>query len=125
MYLRFSLNTGYNTSMRVWDISPNKLCRVHLLGEHRELHAIWTILTQNKKGYINHPETKRWVGHLGALHERHEAEVKEMKRRGYNHASPLDKKLAIGRKSQDKFVNTISEQREILKLKNCECFIGP
>lgn len=60
-----------------------------------------------------------------ALYERNEQELKEMKKRGYNHASPLDKKLATGKKTQDKFVNTISEQREILKLKNCECIIGP
>jgi hypothetical protein len=25
--------------MRIWDIEPRKLCRNHLLGEHRELHA--------------------------------------------------------------------------------------
>ena len=34
--------------MRVWDVSPKELCRAHLLGEHRELHAIWTILTQTR-----------------------------------------------------------------------------
>ncbi len=32
--------------MRIWDIPPKLLCRNHLLGEHRELHAIWSILTQ-------------------------------------------------------------------------------
>jgi hypothetical protein len=48
--------------MRIWDIPPDKLCRNHLLGEHNELHAMWNILTQGKKGYSNHPETKRWVG---------------------------------------------------------------
>lgn len=112
--------------MRIWDIPPSKLCRTHLLAEHRELHAIWTILTQNKKGYINHPETKRWIGKLGTLYKRHDEEVIEMNSRGYRHASPLDKKLAIiGKKIQDKFVNTIPEQREILKKKNCGCTIDP
>lgn len=78
--------------MRIWDISPAKLCKNHLLGEHRELHAIWAIITENKKGYSKHPETIRWVGKLGALYFRHEQLVKEMKDRGYNHHSPLDKK---------------------------------
>ncbi|NCS72473.1 MAG: pyrimidine dimer DNA glycosylase, partial [Candidatus Magasanikbacteria bacterium] len=31
--------------MRVWDIHPKYLCRKHLLGEHRELHGLWNILT--------------------------------------------------------------------------------
>lgn len=108
--------------MRVWDVPPEELCRIHLLGEHRELHAIWTILTENKKGYTSHPETKRWVGKLGALYKRHDEEVKEMKKRGYNHMSDLDKKLAVGEKQQKDFVNTLAEQREILKNKNCDCY---
>lgn len=83
--------------MRIWDITPNKLCRQHLLGEHRELHAMWTILTAGKKGYRNHPETIRWEGKLAALYNRHEEEVKEMIKRGYSHHSPLDKKFAVGK----------------------------
>jgi hypothetical protein len=43
--------------MRIWDISPKRLCRNHLLGEHRELHAVWSVLTKGKKGYARHPET--------------------------------------------------------------------
>ena len=50
--------------MRIWDILPDKLYRQHLLGEHRELHAIWSILTKNKKGYSNHPENVRLGGDL-------------------------------------------------------------
>ena len=34
--------------MRTWDIPPEKLCRQHLLGEHRELHAIWSIITKKE-----------------------------------------------------------------------------
>lgn len=109
--------------MRIWDIQPALLCRKHLLGEHRELHALWTILSQNKKGYRNHPETKRWVGKLAALYERHELLVKEMERRNYNHKSPLEKKLAIGEKEQNIFINSINEQKMILNEKDCECTI--
>ena len=67
--------------MRIWDISPKKLCRNHLLGEHRELHAIWSILTKNKKGYARHPETLRWKGKLAALYSRHKMLVEELKNR--------------------------------------------
>ncbi|HVZ12717.1 MAG TPA: pyrimidine dimer DNA glycosylase/endonuclease V [Patescibacteria group bacterium] len=107
--------------MRIWDVSPKILCRKHLLGEHRELHALWTILTTGKKGYLNHPETKRWVGKLAALYNRHDEEVFEMERRGYQHHSPLDKKLATGSAVQEKFVNTVEEQEVLLKNKNCDC----
>lgn len=108
--------------MRIWDVPVEDLCRKHLLGEHRELHAIWTIITKDKKGYINHPETKRWVGKLAALYKRHEKEVFEMGKRKYQHKSPLDEKLIIGESSQHVFVNTLAEQRQILKNKDCECY---
>lgn len=110
--------------MRVWDIHVKHLCRKHLLGEHRELHGLWNILTKHggKGGYSNHPETKRWIGKLKALYTRHEDLVKEMSARGYNHRSPLDKKLATGREVQKIFINTIKEQKEILYKKPCECF---
>ena len=61
--------------MRIWDIAPKKLCRNHLLGEHRELHAIWSVIVNGKKGYARHPETLRWMGKLKALYGRHEALV--------------------------------------------------
>jgi hypothetical protein len=107
--------------MRIWDIPPGQLCQKHLLGEHRELHAIWTILTTDKKGYRNHPETKRWIGKLKALYNRHEELVQEMERRGYVHKSPLDKTLATGSRLQDVFINTIDEQKIILQNKPCIC----
>ncbi|WP_216364553.1 pyrimidine dimer DNA glycosylase/endonuclease V [Moorella sp. E308F] len=59
------------------------------MGKHRELHALWTILTQGKKGYSRHPETLRWRGKLKALYLRHEKLAKEMKSRSYSHCSPL------------------------------------
>lgn len=112
--------------MRVWDIHVKHLCRKHLLGEHRELHGLWNILTkhQGQGGYSRHPETLRWVGKLKALYNRHEQLVTEMKRRNYTHRSPLDKKLASGQGSQKVFINTISEQKKILKNKPCSCFIN-
>jgi len=99
----------------------SKLCRKHLLGEHRELHAIWNILTKNKKGYSHHPETLRWNGKLKALYLRHQDEVKEMEKRGYNHKSPLQKNKASGKKNQDVYVDSIKMQKKILKKKGCDC----
>jgi hypothetical protein len=107
--------------MRIWDISPEKLCRSHLLGEHRELHAVWSILTKGKKGYRNHPETLRWEGKLKALYLRHEALVMEMEKRGYRHRSPLDQNLALGSAVQNDFVDSHEEQVHLLKKRCSEC----
>jgi hypothetical protein len=107
--------------MRIWNISTEKLCRQHLLGEHRELHAMWVVITQNKKGYSKHLETIRWIGKLKAMYIRHEEQVEEMRHRGYNHQSPLDVKNAVGKSKQDVFVDIPSIQIKILKQKGCNC----
>ena len=107
--------------MRVWDVLPRQLCRQHLLGEHNEIHALWTILTQERKGYSSHPETLRWKGKLAALYNRHADIAKEMENRGYRHASMLDSQLATGEKTQTMLINTVEEQRAILRLKRCSC----
>lgn len=107
--------------MRIWDIKPKKLCRNHLLGEHRELHAIWAVLSKNKKGYSRHPETLRWKGKLAALYLRHKMLIKEFKNRGYEHNSKLDYKLARGIRKQSAFVDSRRRQKEILRNKNCGC----
>ena len=111
--------------MRVWDIHPKHLCRKHLLAEHRELHGLWNILTihKGKGGYSHHPETLRWVGKQKALYERHEKLVREFTRRGYKHYTPLLKKWATGKGGQKVFLNTIKEQKEILKKKPCDCLL--
>ncbi len=109
--------------MRIWDIKPEILCRKHLLGEHRELHALWTVITQEKTGYSRHPETLRWVGKLKSLYNRHDALVSEMKSRGYKHNSDLNRKFAKGESVQTAFINTLDEQMEIIKNKHCECLI--
>ncbi len=110
--------------MRVWDVDARLLCRKHLLGEHRELHGLWNIITKHGRvgGYANHPETRRWVGKAAALYKRHEELVAEMTRRGYRHNSPLDRRLADGDARQDALLHTVEEQREILRAKPCECF---
>ncbi len=109
--------------MRIWDIEPKKLCRNHLLGEHRELHAIWSILTCGKKGYCHHPETLRWKGKLKALFLRHQKLILEMQKRGYRHKSDLPANLAKGISRQNKYVDSLRRQALILKSKHCACMI--
>jgi len=45
-----------------------------------------------------------------------------MKKKGYNHNSPLDKRFATGKETQNIFINTIKEQKNILSDKPCKCF---
>lgn len=107
--------------MRIWDLEPVELCDRHLLGEHRELHAIWTILTTGKRGYANHPETKRWAGRLAALYARHEAQAEEMRRRGFRHQSPIDPGLATGDAVQRELLESVEAQRDRLAARGCGC----
>lgn len=74
-----------------------------------------------KRGYNNHPETKRWQGKLRALFLRHQALVREMTRRGYKHQSPLDMRLASGEAEQTEFVDQPETQKKILRKKKCGC----
>jgi hypothetical protein len=112
---------GKELSMRVWDVKPEKLCRQHLLGEHREIHGIWNILTKGKKGYATHPETLRWKGRLKALYGRHQELVNEMGKRGYRHRSHLSEVLATGHGTQIKYVNSLEDQIRLLQKKGCDC----
>ncbi|MGE0227732.1 MAG: pyrimidine dimer DNA glycosylase/endonuclease V [Dehalococcoidia bacterium] len=84
--------------MRIWDVPCERLSRSHLLGEHRELHALWNILRriedgESRVGYARHPETLRWLGHGEALRLRHDEQAAEMARRGWQHHSPLEGSL--------------------------------
>lgn len=94
--------------VRIWRLPVKVLDRQHLLGEHNELGVIHNayvrefVLTNkfpsfykflHKNGiriaWINHPQAKRFRGHIGQLVDRHNQQVAEMERRGYNHNSPL------------------------------------
>lgn len=75
--------------MRIWDINPGYLNRQSLLGEHRELHGIVSIIENNKKGYSSHPETVRWIGYQWALKQRHLLLSSEMTLRGFKDKTPV------------------------------------
>lgn len=72
--------------MRMWNVAPALLCRQHLLGEHRELHLMaWCRLHgQTLAGY-----TSTGLVELHHIRSRHAELVREMKRRGWRHKSPL------------------------------------
>ena len=102
--------------MRVWDVSPGYLNRQSLLGEHRELHGIVSIIVKGKKGYSNHPETMRWVGYGWALKQRHKQLSCEMMLRGFTDKSPVTTRSNRGI-WPDVYIDEPSQQYEILKSK--------
>ena len=80
--------------MRMWKIPPDLLCRQHLLGEHRELHALAVSVARASEG--DHKHKAMLTGHvhkqqveLTQLVDRHHQVVTEMFTRGYHHHSPL------------------------------------
>jgi len=99
--------------VRVWDVSPGYLNRQSLLGEHREIHGMISIIANHKQGYSRHPETLRWKGHLWALRRRHDWIVCEMELRGYQHHSPAPHPGSPGRWPSD-YVDPPAEQFVIL-----------
>lgn len=101
--------------MRIWDVSPGYLTRQSLLGEHREIHALFAVLSEKKKGYSRHPETLRWIGRLGGVKKRHDMLVAEMKIRGYKHHSPIDIEKAPAFPID--MVDSYEEQIKLLKKK--------
>ncbi|GAC1486694.1 MAG: pyrimidine dimer DNA glycosylase/endonuclease V [Candidatus Limnocylindrales bacterium] len=105
--------------MRVWDVSPRILCRAHLLGEHREIHAVYAVLSRGSAGYSRHPETRRWVGKLPALAARHARVAEEMRSRGYRHASPMRATRGTGR--QRTLILSRADQLARLEAKPCPC----
>lgn len=72
--------------MRMWGISPEFLCKNHLLGEHNEIHKHKHVF---EKHYSIHnriyPIPQICPKDMG---KRHNQLVKEMLKRGYNHKSP-------------------------------------
>ncbi len=92
----------------MWMINANKLCRQHLLGEHKELHQLLGSLKKNKsiKGHVEKGQVE-----VHNIEKRHRELVKEMRRRGYKHNSPLryKTKKRLGK------INVIENYKELEK----------
>lgn len=102
--------------MRVWDINPGYLNRESLLGEHREIHGILSIIVNKKKGYSKHPETIRWVGYGWALKQRHNQLAAEMSLRGFIEKTPVVKRSNKGN-WPSKYIDEPFRQFRILEQK--------
>lgn len=102
--------------MRIWDISPAYLNRQSLLGEHRELHGIVSIVVNGKRGYARHPETIRWADYGWALGMRHRQLACEMALRGYTDRSPVDTRSTEGQ-WPDTYIDPPGLQFSLLKQK--------
>jgi hypothetical protein len=72
--------------MRMWNVSPELMCRKHLLGEHVEMHMFLGTLNQGKKidGYIH-----TGLVEVHNIKRRHDDLAQEIVRRGYRHNSPM------------------------------------
>ncbi len=100
--------------MRMWMTDPSKMCRQHLLGEHNELHMFVGTLNVGIK------VTKYLLTNLlepRSIKKRHSLLVKEMKRRGYNHKSPLPKFSLknLTKAQRDVEINILESERELLR----------
>lgn len=73
---------------RMWMVNPKKMCRNHLLGEHKELHQLIGSLNKGKsvKGHLEKGQVE-----IHNIKKRHKQLVDEMLNRGYKHLSKLPK----------------------------------
>lgn len=100
-------------------INPEKLCRKHLLGEHVELHMLVGSINKNRlNGVIG--LCKKGLLEPSKIKQRHAALVKEMKKRGYNHKSPLPE-YSLPDEIKNYKVN-LNESKKELKSRCNECY---
>ena len=100
--------------MRVWDVPAGYLNRQSLLAEHAEVHGLYSILLNGKKGYSRHPETLRWAGCLSGLAMRHEWLAAEMRLRGFSEKTPLKRERPLW---PQEWVTPPGRQYDLLKTK--------
>ena len=108
--------------MRIWHekLIP-KLCQKHLCAMWREGLGCYKIITENKKGYRNHPATKEWENAPHHLRERIHCVYLEMIARGYKpkQMPPVSATMLTGEVIKE--WQTLEQQIEILKAKGCKC----
>lgn len=98
-------------------VDPKIMCRFHLLGEHRELHALAGMI---QKGIGLEGYAQRGLIEIGVIRERHEALVREMEARGYRHISPLPEFSLEGVPAPILHTRVDREASECNLLKRCE-----
>lgn len=105
--------------VRIWNLPVRLLDRQHLLGEHVETHIVVNAILRGGGAWYNHPTTNRFKGNLGKLVYRHNQQIRDMKRRGYNHMSPLPidikpVKYSYSRSEYNKDYGVLKERRGLL-----------
>lgn len=114
--------------MRIWhqNLIP-KLCRQHLLACWREGLGAYKIITENKKGYRNHPAVKEFEKHHNILWIRLAVIRKEMLTRGWKPKEPPPKPLLQNSNTFKSYYRKqwqgLKQQIEVLKSKKCDCKI--
>ena len=98
---------------RMWLVNPKKLCRQHLLGEHKELHQLVGSIIKNRsiKGHVEKGQVE-----VHKIRQRHRELVREMLARGYKHNSELKpfRSFKAGK------INILENERELeRRCKNC------
>lgn len=99
-----------------WPIPATELDDRRLLGEHNELLIMARAIAGLNRGYRNHPETRRWMGHSKAMKRRHDELAAEMIRRGFRHRSPWPDDLVFESDS-DEWPSTFWEPLEVMRSK--------
>lgn len=109
--------------MRIWheQLIP-LLCQKHLCAMWREGLGCYKIITENKRGYRNHPAVKEFYNYNGNLYERLQKVRDEMIKRGY-HPKEMPEMYSpmIFTSHNESEWQTLEQQVEILKAKGCKC----
>lgn len=109
--------------MRIWhEKLISELCQKHLCACWREALGCYKIITQNKKGYRNHPAVKEFENYNGNLYDRLLLIRNEMLKRGYHpkEMPPMYSPMIYMDKNESEW-QTLEQQIEVLKSKNCNC----
>ena len=110
--------------MRIWhEALIPRLCRQHLLAMWREGLGAYSIITNDKKGYRNHPALKEFERCPNLLAQRLQAVRAEMLRRGYHpkEAPAPDPAQLPGEQAQYHEWQSLQEQIQLLQAKGCDC----
>jgi hypothetical protein len=91
---------------------PQIMCRKHLLGEHVELHmaAAWILQWKCIDGWVDGNCLEP-----GSIGKRHKQLAAEMKRRKYEHQSPLRQPLVRSWQRPSAKVDRAAALRELLR----------
>ena len=97
----------------MWNVDPKVMCNKHLFGEHVEMHMFAGTIKKNKsiQGYLDNQLVE-----VHNIKKRHDELVKEIKKRGFNHKSPIiQPKFGVLRGSKAGFVDIQDNMLELRK----------